>query len=75
MFGHYYAALTIESLPPEDQPAYWPRLRHEIMKVQQKDGSIWDYDMHGYDRPYGAAFGIMALQRSIASEPAVPAGD
>ena len=65
MFGHYYAALVIERLPPDEQPAYWPKLQHEILKIQQEDGSIWDYDMHRYDRPYGVAFGLMALGRSL----------
>jgi len=65
MFGHYYAALVIESLPPAERAVWWPKLQHEILKVQQKDGSIWDYDMHRYDKPYGVAFGLMALGRSL----------
>ena len=65
LFGHYYAALVIERLPPADRSIWWPKLRHEIIKVQQKDGSIWDYDMHRYDKPYGIAFGLMALGRSL----------
>ncbi|MFH0981323.1 MAG: hypothetical protein V2A79_07285 [Planctomycetota bacterium] len=66
MFGHYYAALVIERLPAAEQSAWWPKLQHEIMKIQQRDGSIWDYDMHRYDKPYGVAFGLMALHRSLA---------
>ena len=65
LFGHYYAALVIEGLPPTDQPVYWAKLQREIMNIQQKNGSIWDYDMHRYDRPYGVAFGLMALGRSL----------
>ena len=64
MFGHYYASLVIQRLPPEEQSTWWPRLQREIMKIQQPDGSIWDYDMHRYDKPYGVAFGLMALGRS-----------
>jgi hypothetical protein len=69
MFGHYYAALVIERLAPPDRAKYWPMLQREIIKLQQKDGSIWDYDMHRYDRPYGVAFGLMALGRSLSTEP------
>jgi hypothetical protein len=65
MFGHYYAARVIEHLPAEDRGLYWPRLQYEIIKMQQKDGSIWDYDHHAYDKPYGTAYGLMALQRSL----------
>ena len=69
MFGHYYAALIIEDLPAEERARWWPRLQRYVLDVQQEDGSIWDYDMHGYDRPYGVAFGLMALQRSLADNP------
>ena len=65
LFGHYYAAFVIESLPAEQQERWWAKLRYEIIKIQQKDGSIWDYDVHRYDRPYGVAYGIMALGRSL----------
>ena len=65
LFGHYYAALVIEQLPVAERAVYWPKLQGEIMKTQQKDGSMWDYDMHRYDRPYGVAFGLMALGRSV----------
>lgn len=70
LFGHYYAAIVIERLPLVEQSLYWPKLQHEIMKIQQKDGSIWDYDMHRYDRPYGVAFGLTALGRSLRQETA-----
>lgn len=65
LFGHYYAARAVESLPKARQAEFWPRLRYEVIKVQQADGSMWDYDMHAYHKPYGTSFGIMALQRSL----------
>ncbi|MCH7814169.1 MAG: hypothetical protein IID40_09135, partial [Planctomycetes bacterium] len=68
MFGHYYAALVIDELPSEERGAWWSRLRHEVIKVQQKNGSIWDYDMHRYDRPYGTAYGLLALHRSLPQQ-------
>ncbi len=65
MFGHYYAARVIERLPPADRRVCWPRLQYEVIKVQQANGSMWDYDHHSYDRPYGTAFGLLALGRSL----------
>ncbi len=64
-FGHYYAAGVIALLPVEDQRQCWPRLQHEIIKMQQRDGSMWDYDHHAYDRPYGTAYGVLTLARSL----------
>ncbi|MBU0640476.1 MAG: hypothetical protein KKB50_16560 [Planctomycetes bacterium] len=61
MFGHYYAARVIELLPPEQRAACWPRLQREVVKIQQKDGSLWDYDMHAYHKPYGTAYGLLTL--------------
>jgi hypothetical protein len=68
LYGHYYAAMVIESLPVSERLAYRLKLRREVMKVQQKDGSFWDYDMHGYDRPYGTAFSVMALGRTLGGD-------
>ncbi len=65
MFGHYYAARVIELLPAEDRRRLWPQLQYQIIKIQQKDGSTWDYDHHAYDKPYGTAYGLMALSRSL----------
>ncbi len=64
-FGHYYAAQVIAMLPRADQDKYWPQLQHHIIKTQESDGSMWDYYMNSYHRPYGAAFSLMALQRSL----------
>jgi hypothetical protein len=68
LFGHYYAARLVRQLPPEQRAAYWPRLRYEVAKLQQKDGSMWDYDMHAYHKPYGTAFGVLALAASVDEE-------
>lgn len=65
LFGHYYAAMVIQQLPPVDRAKYWPKLQREVVKIQQKDGSMWDYDMHRYHKPYGASFGVMTLQKSL----------
>ncbi len=65
LFGHYYAARVIAQLPPADRAAYWPRLQHELLKLQRPDGSVWDYDHHGYAKPYGTAYTILALHESL----------
>ena len=64
-FGHYYAAFVIELLPEADQQHFAPLLWREILKLQQKDGSMWDYYMSSYGKPYGVAFGVGALQRTL----------
>lgn len=67
LFGHYYAARLIQRLPPESRAAYRPRLQREVIKLQNADGSLYDYDMHAYHKPYGTAFGIMTLTSLLQS--------
>jgi hypothetical protein len=62
-FGHYYAALCIEQLPPADRPFYQDHLAHIIMNLQEKDGSWWDYPLYNYHQQYGTAFALMTLHR------------
>lgn len=65
MFGHYYAARMIESLPADERSPWWPKLQREVIKIQQADGSMWDYDMHAYHKPYGTAYGVLTLMRGV----------
>ena len=67
-FGHFYAGMVIQRLPVEDRARYWPRLQHHIVKTQEKDGSMWDYYMNSYHRPYGVAFSVMALRASLSTD-------
>jgi hypothetical protein len=60
-FGHYYAALCIQQLPPPQRPEYQDHLAQVLLHVQEKDGSWWDFPMYDYHQPYGTAFALMSL--------------
>ncbi len=62
-YGHYYAALCIETLPPEQRAPLQQQLAHILVSLQETDGSWWDYPMFNYHQQYGTAFGIMSLVR------------
>jgi hypothetical protein len=62
-YGHFYAALCIEQLEPTDQPHFQDHLAHILLRVQEKDGSWWDFPMFNYHKPYGTAFALMSLVR------------
>ncbi len=62
-FGHYYAALEIDLLPPADRPFYQDHLARILMHVQEADGCWWDYPLYDYHKPYGTAFALMSLRR------------
>jgi hypothetical protein len=61
-FGHYYAALCIEQLPPKERPFYQDHLATVLMRLQSKDGSWWDFPMYNYHQQYGTAFALMSLK-------------
>ncbi|HEV3237859.1 MAG TPA: hypothetical protein VGZ25_12770, partial [Gemmataceae bacterium] len=70
-FGHYYAALCIDQLKPEDRPFYQDHLGHILLAVQEQDGSWWDYPLYNYQQYWGTPMALMALKRcSKASNPA-----
>ena len=62
-YGHYYAARCIEQLPTAEQPRYQDLLAHVLLKLQEKDGSWWDFPLYDYHQQYGTAFALMSLAR------------
>jgi hypothetical protein len=62
-YGHYYAALCIEQLPPPERPPYQDHLAHVLLRLQEKDGSWWDFPLYDYHKQYGTAFALMSLAR------------
>ena len=62
-FGHYYAARTIPVLPDADRDFYRNHLALILMKLQERDGSWWDYPLYNYHQQYGTAFALMSLHQ------------
>jgi hypothetical protein len=63
-FGHYYAALCIEAIPEQERPTRQDQLAHVLLRLQEKDGSWWDFPLYDYHQQYGTAFALMSLQRT-----------
>jgi len=72
-FGHHYAAGVLAALPAADRARWAPQLWRHILKTQDPDGSMFDYYMNDYGRPYGVGFAISALARTLPPAPAAPA--
>ena len=62
-YGHYYAALCLDQLPPRPRRRYQGYMAHTLLQVQEKDGSWWDFPLYDYHQQYGTAFALMALAR------------
>ncbi|HUG20361.1 MAG TPA: hypothetical protein VMM56_15350 [Planctomycetaceae bacterium] len=67
-FGHYYAALTFELLPPESRAEFRPHMTKLMLDRQEKDGSWWDYPLYDYHQPYGTSYALMILTRCLPDE-------
>jgi hypothetical protein len=66
-FGHYYAACLLQELPLAQRRAAAQKLADIVVGTQESDGSMWDYYMHSYPRPYSTAYGVMVLSRCLAA--------
>jgi hypothetical protein len=64
-FGHYYAALCIDQLPATERKHFQEGLAHILLRLQDGDGSWWDFPMFDYHQAYGTAFALMSLQRTL----------
>ena len=62
-FGHYYGALCIDALPPENRGLFQSHMAATVVPLQEANGSWWDYPMYDFHEPYGTAFALMTLVR------------
>lgn len=61
-FGHYYAAVCMDLLPPDEIAPYQAMLAKLMLDRQEADGSWWDYPLYDYHQPYGTSFALLTLQ-------------
>jgi hypothetical protein len=62
-YGHYYAALCADALPPESSAKFKGQLASILLPLQEKDGSWWDFPFYNYHQQYGTAFALMTLAK------------
>ena len=67
-YGHYYAGMCMEQLPPEKRPLYQDHLAKILLPLQEKDGSWWDYILYDYHQQYGTAMAVSTLARCLRDD-------
>ncbi len=67
-YGHYYAALCLQDLPPDEREKHKDQLATILFRHQESDGCWWDYPFYDYHQQYGTAFAIMTLARCRKAE-------
>jgi hypothetical protein len=63
MFGHYYASGVVTQLEGSDRTEFARWLQETMVRLQDPDGSWFDFPLYGYHKCYGTAFGLLALQQ------------
>lgn len=64
-FGHYHAALAINTLPAKERDTWHARLRGELVKCQFEDGSSIDFPGSFYVYTASTSFSILALEAGL----------
>lgn len=62
LFGRYYAARAIATLPPDSRGELSAWLAATTAREQDADGSWFDFPLYGFHRAYGSAFALLTLQ-------------
>jgi hypothetical protein len=62
-YGYYYASQLIERTPVAKQAEYKRQIARQLLPLQEKDGSWWDYQLYRTHKPYGTGYVLMALNR------------
>lgn len=70
-YGHFYAAMCIEQLPDEARQEFQAHMANRLLRLQEKDGSWWDYPLYNYYQQYGTALALMTLRRCLPGAPIV----
>jgi hypothetical protein len=60
-YGYYYASLCLDTVPADHRPAFARQIAGHLVKLQERDGSWWDYQLYGYHKAYGTGFVLLAL--------------
>lgn len=72
-YGYYYAARCLDRVPPERLTRHAAHLADDLLPMQEKDGSWWDYPLYNYHKFYGTGYALFAVSRARnALYPAVP---
>ncbi len=67
-FGHYYGALCIEELPPNERAPYQGMIAKIMLDKQEENGSWWDYPLYDYHQQYGTGYGLLTLVQCLPSD-------
>ena len=72
-FAHYYAALAIEALPPDEREGMHARLRPHVVKTLWKSGGTNDFISSDSYVTSSTAFAVLSLAAGLSGSDPIPA--
>ena len=60
-YGYYYASLLLPLVSERTRDKHRKLIAGHLMKMQEKDGSWFDYQLHKYHKAYGTGYVLLAL--------------
>lgn len=60
-YGYYYASMCLDRVPAKQRPVFAKQIAGHLLKMQEKDGSWWDYQLYGYHKAYGTGYVLLTL--------------
>ncbi len=63
-YGYYYVSLCLDVLPVETLPRHAAHLTDDLIPLQEKDRSLWDYPVYNYQKFYGTGSCLFALSKA-----------
>ena len=65
LFGHFYASRVMSELDVPAATDHQAWLAETMRRLQDPDGSWFDFPLYGFHKEYGTAFAVLTLQQSL----------
>lgn len=64
LYGYYYIALCFDILPEFTVKRQASQLVDDLVPMQEKDGSWWDFPLYNYHKYYGTGYALFAMGKA-----------
>lgn len=64
LYGYYYIALCFDILPEFTLQRQASQLVDDLIPMQEKDGSWWDFPLYNYHKYYGTGYALFAMGKA-----------
>ena len=62
LYGYYYAAMCLRYVPKAVAQRHAGHIARHVAGMQERDGSVWDYQLFNYHKAYGTGYAVSALK-------------